>query len=286
LNKKNIILQNTLINSKGRTFKQNLYGILEYRYLSYLFFKRNIAIYYKQTILGPLWFLIQPLLMTLVFLVVFNKIAQIDTGEIPPSLFYMSGIIIWTYFSDSLSQISVSFTANAGLFNKIYFPRLIMPISVLMTNIFKLAVQIFILLILLVIVESQNEFVHNITLVSVFAVIFYIILTSILSLGAGLIISSFTAKYKDLNHLVGFGIRLLMYLSPIIYPISSVPNNLKSLIIINPMTAPIQGFRGILNSSSMPSIEMVLYSFICSIVLLSIGLLLFFKTEKKFIDTI
>jgi len=232
LNKKNIILQNTLINSKGRTFKQNLYGILEYRYLSYLFFKRNIAIYYKQTILGPLWFLIQPLLMTLVFLVVFNKIAQIDTGEIPPSLFYMSGIIIWTYFSDSLSQISVSFTANAGLFNKIYFPRLIMPISVLMTNIFKLAVQIFILLILLVIVESQNEFVHNITLVSVFAVIFYIILTSILSLGAGLIISSFTAKYKDLNHLVGFGIRLLMYLSPIIYPISSVPNNLKSLLLL------------------------------------------------------
>jgi lipopolysaccharide transport system permease protein len=279
-------LKTTLINSKGRPFKQNLYGILEFRYLSYLFFKRNIAIYYKQTILGPLWFLIQPLLMTFVFLIVFNRIAQIDTGQIPPSLFYMSGIIVWTYFSDSLSQISISFTANAGLFNKVYFPRLIMPISVLMTNIFKLGIQIFMLLILLVIVASKNEFVHNLSLVSVVSITLYIILTSILSLGAGLIIASFTAKYKDLNHLVGFGIKLLMFLSPIVYPISIVPDNLKLFIIINPMTAPIQGFRGILDGSSIPSIEMVFYSLICGIVLLTIGLPLFFKTEKQFIDTI
>ena len=281
-----MILQTTFITSKGNTFKKNLIGIWNYRYLSYLFFKRNIAIYYKQTILGPLWFLIQPLLMTVVFIVVFNRIAKIDTGQMPPSLFYMSGIIIWSFFSDSLSQISISFTANAGLFNKVYFPRLIMPISVLMTNIFKLGIQIFMLLILLVIVASKNQFVHNISLISCGMIMFYIILTAIHSLGAGMIISSFTAKYKDLNHLVGFGLRLLMYFSPIIYPISSVPDNLKILIILNPLTAPIQGFRGILDSSSMPSIEMVFYSLICGIVLFIIGLPLFFKTEKQFVDTI
>jgi len=224
--------------------------------------------------------------MTVVFIVVFNKIAQIDTGQMPPSLFYMSGIIIWTYFSDSLSQISNSFTANAGLFNKVYFPRLIMPISILMTNIFKLGIQILMFLILLVIVASNNQFVYNISLISVAAITLYIILTSILSLGAGMIIASFTAKYKDLNHLVGFGIRLLMYLSPIVYPISIVPDNLKIFIISNPMTAPIQGFRGVLDSSSMPSIEMFFYSLIWGVVLFVIGLILFLKTEKKFIDTI
>ena len=281
-----MILQNTLINSKGRTFKQNLYGILEYRYLSYLFFKRNIAIYYKQTILGPLWFLIQPLLMTVVFIVVFNRIAKIDTGQMPPSLFYMSGIIIWSFFSDSLSQISISFTANAGLFNKVYFPRLIMPISVLMTNIFKLGIQIFMLSILLVIVASKNQFLHNISLISCAAIMLYIIITAILSLGAGMIIASFTAKYKDLNHLVGFGLRLLMFLSPIVYPIAIVPDNLKIFIIANPITAPIQGFRGVLDGTSTPTIEMIFYSLICGIILLIIGLPLFFKTEKHFIDTI
>ena len=276
----------TFINSKGRSIRQNLYGILEFRYLSYLFFKRNIAIYYKQTILGPLWFLIQPLLMTVVFTVVFNRIAQIETGQIPPSLFYMSGIIIWTYFSDSLSQISNSFTANAGLFNKVYFPRLIMPISVLMTNIFKLGIQILMFMILFIIVTSKNQFDYNISLISIAFVISSILITSVLSLGIGMIIASFTAKYKDLSHLVGFGIRLLMYLSPIVYPISIVPNNLKIFIIINPMTAPVQGFRFILDESSMPSIEMAFYSMIFGIVLFAIGLILFFKTEKQFIDTI
>lgn len=279
-------MQKIFITSKGNTFKKHFIDILDYRYLPYLFFKRNISIYYKQTILGPLWFLIQPLLTTVVFLIVFNKIAQIDTGQIPPSLFYMSGIIIWTYFSDSLSQISNSFTANAGLFNKVYFPRLIMPISILMTNVFKLGIQILMLLILLVIIASKNEFVYNISLTSVAVISLSLILTSILSLGVGMIIASFTAKYKDLNHLVGFGIRLLMYLSPIVYPISIVPDNLKIFIIINPMSAPIQGFRCVLDSSSMPSVEMVFYSLICGLTLFGIGLILFFKTEKQFIDTI
>ena len=279
-------MQTTSITPKGNTFKKNFIDVWNYRYLSYLFFKRNIAIYYKQTILGPLWFLIQPLLTTVVFMVVFNRIAQIDTGQIPPSLFYMSGIIIWTLFSDSLSQISISFTANAGLFNKVYFPRLIIPISVLMTNIFKLGIQILMLLLLLFILASKNEFTHNISLLSVVSISLYIILTSILSLGAGMIIASFTAKYKDLNHLVAFGLRLLMFLSPIVYPISIVPDNLKIFIISNPMTSPIQGFRGVLDGVSMPTIEMVSYSLLCGIILLAIGSLLFLKTEKDFIDTI
>jgi len=279
-------LDTTYINSKGNTFKKNFVKIWDYRYLPYLFFKRNIAIYYKQTILGPLWFLIQPLLMTVVFIVVFNKIAQIDTGKMPPSLFYMSGIIIWTYFSDSLSQISNSFTANAGLFNKVYFPRLIMPISTLMTGVFKLGIQIFMLMILLIIVTSKSQFDYNISLISFAVVILSIIITSILSLGIGMTIASFTAKYKDLSHMIGFGIRLLMYLSPIVYPISIVPDNLKIFIILNPMSAPIQGFRSILDISLIPSIEMALYSLAFGIILFLIGLILFFKTEKQFIDTI
>jgi len=279
-------LKTTLINSRGNSFKSNLYGILDFRYLSYLFFKRNIAIYYKQTILGPLWFLIQPLLTTIVFTIVFNKIAKIETGQIPPSLFYMSGIIIWTYFSESLSQISNSFTANAGLFNKVYFPRLIMPISVLMTNIFKMGIQVFMFLILFVIVISKSQFEYNLTLISIVVIVASIFITSILSLGIGMIFASFTAKYKDLSHLVGFGIRLLMYFSPIVYPISIVPDNLKIFLTINPMTAPVQGFRFILDGNSMPSMDMVFYSISFSIFFFVCGLVLFFKTEKKFIDTI
>lgn len=279
-------MQKTFINSKGNPFLDNIIGIWNYKYLPYLFFKRNIAIYYKQTILGPLWFLIQPLITTVVFIVVFNRIAQIETGQLPPSLFYMSGIIIWTYFSDSLSQISNTFTANSGLFNKVYFPRLIMPISTLMTNIFKLAIQIIMFLVLLFIMQLKYQYVYNISLISFVMIILYIILTSIISLGAGMIIASYTAKYKDLSHLVGFGIRLLMFLSPIVYPLSIVPDNIKIYIVINPMTAPIQGFRGVLDTSLMPSIEMVFYSLICGIVLLLIGSLLFFKTEKQFIDTV
>lgn len=230
--------------------------------------------------------MIQPLLMTVVFTIVFNKIAKIETGQIPPSLFYMSGIIIWTYFSESLSQISNSFTSNAGLFNKVYFPRLIMPISVLMTNIFKMGIQVIMFVILFVITSLQSQFSYNFNLISVFVLIASILSTSILSLGIGMIIASFTAKYKDLTHLTGFGIRLLMYLSPIVYPISIVPDDIRIFLIINPMTAPVQGFRFILDKNSIPSTEMVIYSISFGIILFLIGLVLFFKTEKKFIDTV
>ncbi len=279
-------MKKIIITPKGRPFINNLNQILDHRYLTYLFIKRNISIYYKQTILGPLWFIIQPIFTTIIFSIVFNKIARLDTGSIAPELFYMSGLIIWTYFSDSTNLISNTFIANHGIFNKIYFPRLVIPISQIMTNSFKMLIQIFVFFLLIIIITSINNLLSMINLFSILSLVFYILLTSVLSLGMGLFFSSITAKYKDIRHLIGFGLRSMMFISPIIYPMNIVPDNFKTIIMINPMTAPIQGFRSFIDKSSGPSAEGIVYSIIISLILLLLGMFSFFKVEKKFVDTV
>ena len=279
-------MKKTIISSNSSSLLINLSEIWDNRYLTYLFFKRNITVYYKQTILGPLWFIIQPLFTTIIFTLVFSKIAKLDTGNMPPELFYMSGIIIWSFFSECTNQISNTFIANAGIFNKIYFPRLILPISQIITNLFKISIQLLVLFVLIIINVSFETLINLVHLKSIISIAFYTFLTSVLSLGLGLILASITIKYKDLKHLIGFGLRLLMYVSPIIYPLDLVPDNLKTIIILNPMTAPVQGFRSFIDSSQAPSNEILIISILFSTLLFIAGSIMFSRVEKKFVDTI
>ena len=279
-------MKKTVISPNSRPLLINLGEIWDNRYLTYLFFKRNITIYYKQTILGPLWFIIQPLLTTIIFTVVFSKIAKLDTANMPPELFYMSGIIIWSFFSECTNQISNTFIANVGIFNKIYFPRLILPLSQIITNLFKILIQLLVLFVMIIISVSFETLINLVHIKSITSIAFYTFLASVLSLGLGLILASITIKYKDLKHLIGFGLRLLMYVSPIIYPLDLVPGNLKTIIILNPMTAPVQGFRSFIDSSQAPSNEILILSILFSTLLFIVGSIMFSRVEKKFVDTI
>tara|TARA_B110000483_G_scaffold235698_1_gene307649 strand:- start:430 stop:1287 length:858 start_codon:yes stop_codon:yes gene_type:complete len=284
--KKDIVKSPTLIISPDhKWFDFHLKEIWNYRDLLVLFVKRDILTVYKQTILGPLWFLIQPLISTIVFSFIFNKIAKISTDNIPPYLFYMSGLIAWNYFSDCFLTTSRTFTANASIFGKVYFPRIIIPLSKIVSGLVKLFVQLimfFMFYFYYTFLGYEGVFVLNIIII----LPFLILQMGILGLGLGMIISSLTTKYRDLSYLVAFGTQLLMYASPIVYPLSYVPEKYKYFIILNPLTPIIEGFRqGLVGSGQLDS-NMLFYSICTTIIIFFFGLLFFNKIEKKFMDTV
>jgi len=260
--------------------------IWQYRDLLWLFVKRDFTTFYKQTILGPLWFVIQPLLSTIVFTIIFNRIAGIPTDGIPPLLFYMSGIIAWNYFSNCLTSTSGTFTANAGLFGKVYFPRIIVPLSKVISGLSRLAIQIVMFLgfyVYFLIIGNQHI---SFSFQAFLLMPLMIIQMAMLGQGLGMIISSLTTKYRDLSYLVSFGTQLLMYASPIVYPLSVVPDKYKIYIIANPMTPVIEGFRQAFIGKGQLNLNMLFYSICITLIIFFIGLLIFNKVEKTFIDTI
>ena len=280
-------MNSTLIKSSDSTsIVYRMKSIWEFRYLCFLLIKRNIVIYYKQTILGPLWFILQPIFTTVVFVFVFNKIGKIDTGEIPPPLFYMFSTIIWSYFSETVSLVSSTFTGNAGLFSKVYFPRFVLPISIAITNLSKMGIQMALLTLILVYLSLTSNSILNISFQYLMLLPLFIIQITLLSIGIGMLICSWTTKFKDLSHMTGFGLRLMMFLSPIIYPLSTVPEKFKVLLFYNPLTVPIEGARTIFMQSSILSLEMIIYSITVTIITFFIGFKLFTTTESRFIDTI
>ena len=258
-----------IIKGNRSWFHFNITEIWTYRYLTWLFIKRDFTTFYKQTILGPLWFFIQPIITTVVFSIIFNRIAKIPTNGIPPILFYMSGIIAWNYFSTCLNSTSSTFTANASLFGKVYFPRIIMPISKIISSLAKFGVQLFMFLgfYLYFIIKGNSNIQPN----------FFLLL---------MIISSLTIKYRDLHHLVSFGTQLLMYATPIVYPLSSVPDKYKFFIIMNPMTPIINIFREAFISQGSFDISILTSSILTTFILFVLGFLLFNKFENNFIDTV
>lgn len=284
--KKDIVKSPTLIISPDhKWFDFHLKEIWNYRDLLVLFVKRDILTVYKQTILGPLWFLIQPLISTIVFSFIFNKIAKISTDNIPPYLFYMSGLIAWNYFSDCFLTTSRTFTANASIFGKVYFPRIIIPLSKIFSGLVKLFVQLimfFMFYFYYTFLGYEGVFILNIIII----LPFLILQMGILGLGLGMIISSLTTKYRDLSYLVAFGTQLLMYASPIVYPLSYVPEKYKYFIILNPLTPIIEGFRQGLVGSGQLDFNMLFYSICTTIIIFFLGLLFFNKIEKKFMDTV
>jgi lipopolysaccharide transport system permease protein len=273
-----------IIRPKRHWFDIDLKELWQYRDLIILFVRRDFVSRYKQTILGPLWFIIQPLLTTLMFTVVFGKIAKISTDGLPPVLFYMAGITAWNYFSTGLTSTSTTFVQNAGLFGKVYFPRLTMPVSVIISNIIQFGIQlIFLLIFMLFFWISGAKFSPNIYIL---LIPLLLILMAGLGLGFGIIISSLTVKYRDLTYLVSFGVQLWMYATPVVYPLSVLSGKYHFTVLANPLTSIVETFRFALLGSGTFSWMNLLYSFGFMIVTLAAGILLFNKIEQSFMDTV
>ena len=279
-----------VIRSKKTGVSINLKELFDYRDLIFLFVKRDFVSIYKQTLLGPLWYIIQPLLTTLTFTFVFGTIAKMKVSDdVPHMLFYMAGIVPWQYFSSSLNRTSQTFIANAGIFGKVYFPRLTVPISVVISNLFAFGIQFFLLVCFIVyyhVTEDKYTFSFNTGLLFIPILI---LIMAIQGLGLGIIISSLTTKYRDLTFLVSFGLQLFMYATPIIYPLSDLskaPEIIQKAIYYNPMTGIIEGFKSALLTCETPDLYLISYSLIISIFFLFIGITIFNKTERTFMDTI
>ena len=273
-----------ILRPKKSLFQINLKELWQYRDLIALFVRRDFVAKYKQTILGPLWFIIQPLLTTLMFVVVFGNIAGIPTDGIPQVLFYMSGIVGWNYFSTCLNDTSQTFLKNASIFGKVYFPRLAMPISVVISNMVSFIIQFLFLLCFLLYFYLRGADVS--TGIEVLLLPFLVLMMAGLGLGFGIIISSLTTKYRDLTHLVGFGVSLWMYATPIIYPLSEIPERYRMFVLANPMTPLIETFKTVLLGVGSVNYLYLLYSLVFTIVLLIVGVLIFNKVERTFMDTV
>lgn len=272
------------IESQASGFSLRLSEIWAYRDLLMLFVKRDFVSFYKQTILGPLWFFIQPLLMTLTYVFIFGRVANLSSDGVPHLLFYLSGIVLWTYFSNAVNQTSATFTKNASLFGKVYFPRIVLPLSIVVTNLLKLVVQLTLFTLIMLYFVLEGSDIAPTSGLFLFPVLLVII--AMLGLGAGLLVSALTTKYRDLQFLIQFGVQLLMYASTVIFPLSSLSGNFKLIIILNPMSSIIESFRfGILGSGGIP-VNGLIYSAFLGLVLFFLGAIVFNRTEKNFMDTV
>jgi lipopolysaccharide transport system permease protein len=273
------------IRPKAKLLDLNLSEVWRYRDLMFLFVKRDFVAQYKQTILGPIWHFIQPILTTIMFLMLFTRVARLPTDGIPPVLFYMSGITIWNYFSVCLTSTTRTFTANANIFGKVYFPRIIMPMSLVISNLIRFCIQ-FLLVLIAIIYYSFEGYTVHITIYWL-AIPFLLFLLSAICLGLGIIVSALTTKYRDFIVLVAFGIQLLMYGTPIAYPLSFMKSRgLDWIIKFNPLTSIVEAFRYALFGKGTFTTGDILYAVGFTFVVLMLGLVLFNKVEKSFMDTV
>jgi len=275
------------ITPKNSLFSLNLKEVWQYRDLLLLFVKRDVVTVYKQTILGPLWYLIEPLFTSIIFTLIFNNVANIPTGTVPPFLFNLAGITTWNYFKTCLTATSNTFSANAGIFGKVYFPRMIMPLSIVISSLFRFAIQLFIFTVFFGYYYLNGAEISFNRYTVLFPVM--VLLMGMMGLGLGMIISSMVTKYRDLKILIGFGLQLLMYLSAVMYPVSYFTEKLPEyawLIKYNPLTFIIETVRyQLLNVGTFNWLSFV-YTVLITLVILFTGILIFNKAEKNFIDTV
>jgi len=275
------------ITPKNNLFELNLREIWNYRDLLFLFVKRDVVTVYKQTVLGPLWYLIQPLFTSITFTIIFNNLAGIDTGKVPPFLFNLAGITIWNYFTSCLNDTSDTFKKNASIFGKVYFPRVIMPLSVVISNLLKFGIQFLIFIAFYIYFYYQGAPISLNPTVLFFPLL--VVLMGVLALGLGMIISSLVTKYRDFTYLISFGVQLLMYVSAVMYPMALIVSKIPKygwLIKYNPLAYVIETSRYMLLNIGNISISGLLYTTVITIVFFFFGLLIFNKTEKSFIDTV
>lgn len=274
----------TIIRPKTGWFDLKLKEVWQYRDLIYMFLKRNFNSAYKQTILGPLWFLITPLMSSSMFTIIFGQIAKISTDGVPQFLFYLAGNTAWGYFSSCLTSTASTFTSNAGLFGKVYFPRLVTPITTVIYAMLSLFIQIVLMLVFMLIFHLRGEVINpNIHL---FLLPLIIIQMALMGMGFGIIISSVTTKYRDLRILVSFGVSLWMYATPVVYPVSQIPDSLRRIIMLNPMTPVVNNFRNAFLGSGVFEWRYWGISWIVTAVVLFFGILIFNRVEKTFMDTV
>tara|TARA_Y100000590_G_scaffold456625_1_gene607562 strand:+ start:129 stop:971 length:843 start_codon:yes stop_codon:yes gene_type:complete len=273
-----------IIRSKKSWFDFNLKEIFSYKDLIYMLVKRDFVTFYKQTILGPLWYIIQPLVNTLVFTVIFGKLAKISTDGNPDFIFYLSGTVVWSYFAVCLTTTSNTFVENTNIFSKVYFPRLIIPIANVIISLLQFAIQFSIFIIFLLyfyykgLPLNPNFFILLLPLL--------LFQMALLGLGMGIFISALTAKYRDLTFAMTFGVQLLMFASPVVYPFSIIPEKYRIIASFNPMTSIIEMFRkGFLGTSSIEIIH-IFISVSVTVIIFLFGLILFSKVEKNFMDTV
>ena len=274
-----------IVKPKSSWFEFNFKEIWRYRDLLYMFVKRDIVSTYKQTILGPLWFFIQPILTALTFTIIFGNIANLSTDDKPKFLFYLAGTTCWNYFADCLNSTSGTFINNASIFGKVYFPRLISPLSVVISSVLKFLIQ-FLLFIGVFIVMYFND--ANLQPNKLMLLIpFLVLLMGIMGLGLGVIVSSFTTKYRDLRFLISFGIQLFMYITPVILPLSQFKGIMKKVVMANPMTPIIETFKAaFLGVPKDYSVNGLFYTTIFTVVVFCLAILIFNKVEKSFMDTV
>ncbi|WP_264548115.1 ABC transporter permease [Flavobacterium sp. N2820] len=273
-----------VIESKHSLLDLNLKELWHYRDLLVLFVRRDFVTVYKQTILGPLWFFIQPILTTITFTVIFGNVAQLSTDGAPKLVFYMAGITLWNYFSTCLTTVSGVFNANASIFGKVYFPRLIMPLTIVISNLIKFGVQFLLFLCFVGYYYFQGEIEPNTTYIAATPIV--IVLMALISMGIGLILSSMTTKYKDLNQLISFGVQLFMYATPVIYPSSSVPSAYQWVVELNPLVGLFDYMRYAYLGVGSFSFSDFVYPSVFAVVILFVGILVFNKVQKTFMDTV
>ena len=272
-----------IIGPRSSLFDLGLKEIWQYRDLLLLLVKRDFVAFYKQTILGPLWFFIQPILTTAMYLLIFGRIAHLQTDHIPGLIFYLAGVTCWSYFSETLTKTADTFITNANIFGKVYFPRLVIPLSIICSNMIRFGIQFLLFAIAWIYYLSTGE-VHITWVILLFPVL--IILMALQGLGLGIIFSSLTTKYRDLRFLLTFGIQLAMFATPIVYPLSMASAKYKWLIVLNPFTAVIETFRyGFLGAGEF-SIPNLLYSGAATLLILFAGIILFNRIEKSFMDVV
>lgn len=271
------------IGSTHSLFDLQLKEVWRYRDLVYMFVKRDFVAGFKQTVLGPLWFFINPILTTVVYLVVFGNIANLSTDGVPKLLFYLAGVTLWNYFSSCLTGTSSVFTSNAAIFGKVYFPRLVMPVTIVISNLMRFGVQFLLFFCVFLYFLFRGEIQPNIWML---ATPFLIFLMGCFALGAGMIFSALTTKYRDLQMLLGFGVSLYMYATPVVYPLSALSGIWKDLAYYNPLTGIFECFKyGWLGSGDF-SPALLLISSVIIFALLALGTVIFNKVEKSFMDTV
>lgn len=275
------------ITPKNKFFSLNFKEIWSYKDLLFLFVKRDVVTVYKQTVLGPLWYLIQPLFTSITFTIIFNNVAGISTGTIPPFLFNLAGITVWNYFTACLMDTSDTFKKNAAIFGKVYFPRVIMPMATVLSNLLKFGIQFFIFICFYLFYYFKGAAI-NLNFTALFFP-FIVVLMGVLGLGLGMVISSLVTKYRDLSYLIGFGVQLLMYLSAVMYPMVLLKEKLPSyswLVEYNPLAYIIETTRYMLLNVGQISILGLIYTILMTVIVFFVGVLIFNKTEKSFIDTV
>lgn len=277
-----------IIQPQNAWFDLKLNEVWRYRDLLLMLVRRDIVAQYKQTILGPLWYFIQPILTTITFYFIFGKVANTSPGGVPQFLFYMAGVTCWNYFSESLTKTSNTFTENAGVFGKVYFPRIIVPLSVVVSNLIRFGIQLLLFFVVLVYTIATTDFMPNWQPLYLLLFPVIVLMMALLGLGLGAIISSLTTKYRDLRFLIQFGVQLFMYATPVVYPLSlsKLPEQFKVFLEYNPMTAILETFRFLFLGHGIVEFGSFMYSFVVILLLFFAGVVVFNKVEKNFMDTV